>query len=120
MEFRQTQRFTKTLKGYRKYRSLPQDIEKLKPVLATFPNGNGTKHWNCLHASGDGSVRVFKVRLSCASMKGGSRFRIIYAHVSGSETVDFIDFIEIYSKGEKANEDRGLLKEYLNDPEALF
>lgn len=68
----------------------------------------------------DGSVSIFKVRLSCASMKGESRFRVVYAHVSGSGAVDLIDFIEIYSKGDKANEDSGLIEEYLSDPEGLF
>ncbi len=120
MEFRQTRRFTKALKGYRKYRSLPQDIEKLQAVLSAFPNGNGKKHWNCLTHSDDRSVSVFKVRLSCASMKGESRFRVIYAHDSGSGTVDFIDFIEIYSKGDKANEDSGLIREYIDNRESLF
>jgi hypothetical protein len=120
MEFRRTRRFTKALKVYRKYRSLPDDIRKLEVVLSAIPEGNGSKHWNCLHPSEDGNVRVFKVRLSCASMKGESRFRVIYAHVSGSGTVDLIDFIEIYSKGDKANEDKGLIGEYIDDPESLF
>lgn len=120
MEFRQSRRFKKALKGYRKHRSLPDDIRKLEVVLSAIPGGNGSKHWNCLHTSEDGIVRVFKVRLSCASMKGESRFRVIYAHVSDSATVDLIDFIEIYSKGDKANEDRSLLEEYLSNPESLF
>lgn len=120
MKFRQTRAFTKALKKYRKYRSLHRDIEKLKPVLAAFPDGNGAKHWNRLHRSDDGSVAVYKVRLSCASMKGESRFRVVYARIAGSERVDFIDLIELYSKGDKANEDHSLLQEYLDDPGALF
>lgn len=116
MEFRQLQKFSKELKRFsKKYRSLQNDLVKLQDVLNVLPQGNGGKHWNRLHISDDGNIVVFKVRLSCASLKGQSLFRVIYAYNTKDEEVILIDFIELYYKGEKANEDRDLIKEYLQD-----
>ncbi|OIP58489.1 MAG: hypothetical protein COZ29_02065 [Candidatus Moranbacteria bacterium CG_4_10_14_3_um_filter_45_9] len=115
MEFRQLQKFSKELKRFsKKYRSLQADVAKLQDVLKMLPLGTGSKHWNKLHISDDGNIVIFKVRLSCASLKGQSLFRIIYAHNAKNKEVVLIDFIELYYKGEKANEDRDLIKEYLN------
>lgn len=114
MQFRQSQKFSKELKRLgKKYRTLPNDLGKLQDILKALPQGNGSKHWNRLHASDDGGVVVFKVRLSCAAMKGQSSFRVIYAYNTQDKEVVFIDFIELYYKGEQANEDGGLIKEYL-------
>ena len=118
MEFRQSQKFSKELKRFsKKYRSLQSDLVKLQDVLRVLPRGNGEKHWNRLHASDDGCIVIFKVRLSCASLKGQSLFRVIYAHDTKNKEVILIDFIELYYKGEKANEDRSLIKEYLDSLE---
>ena len=115
MEFRQLQKFSKELKRFsKKYRSLQSDLVKLQDILKVLPRGNGEKHWNRLHSSDDGNIVIFKVRLSCASLKGQSLFRIIYAHNAKNKEVVLIDFIELYDKGEKANEDRDLIKEYLD------
>ncbi|MDP3957739.1 MAG: hypothetical protein Q8Q10_04535 [bacterium] len=116
MEFRQLQKFSKELKRFsKKYRSLQNDLAKLQDVLKVLPQGSGSKHWNRLHASLDGSIVIFKVRLSCASLKGQSLFRVIYAHNTKDKEVVLIDFIELYYKGEKENEDRDLIREYLRD-----
>lgn len=118
MEFRQLQKFAKELKRFsKKYRSLRDDLAKLQDVLEVLPQGSGSKHWNRLHASDDGQIIVFKVRLSCASLKGQSLFRVIYAYNIKNEEIVLIDFIELYYKGEKENEDRGLIKEYLDSLE---
>jgi hypothetical protein len=118
MRFRQLQKFSKELKRLgKKYRSLPSDVEKFQDVLKVLPQGNGEKHWNRLYMSECGRVTVFKVRLSCAAMKGQSLFRVIYAHNMKEDEVVMIDFIELYYKGEKENEDRGLIKEYLDSLE---
>ena len=115
MKFQQSQKFLKELKRFsKKYRSLQADIAKLRDVLKILPLGNGSKHWNRLHISDDGNIVIFKVRLSCASLKGQSLFRIVYAHNAKNREVILIDFIELYYKGEKANEDRDLIKEYLD------
>lgn len=121
MEFRRTQKFIKELKRLsKKYRSLPEDVAKLERILEKLPYGTGGKHWNRLHASEDGSVSVFKVRLACISLKGQSLFRIVYACRTDVDTGTCIDLIEMYYKGEKANEDRGLVIEYCKDCESLF
>lgn len=118
MQFRLSQKFSKELKRLsKKYRSLPSDVKKLQSVLKVFPQGNGAKHWDRLHVSPCGQVVVFKVRLSCAAMKGQSLFRIIYAYNMKECEVVMIDFIELYYKGEKANEDRRLIQEYLDSLE---
>lgn len=54
-------------------------------------------------------------KFSCKSLKGRgckSGIRVIYAYHSNLKTVEFI---EIYFKGDKENEDRGRIKNYLNE-----
>jgi len=115
MKFQLSQRFSKELKRFsKKYRSLPDDFVKLQAVLRAVPEGNGSKHWNRLHVSPDGCVVVFKVRLACASLRGQSLFRVIYGYNTNDEETVLIDFIELYYKGEKANEDQDLIQEYLD------
>ncbi|TXI35054.1 MAG: hypothetical protein E6Q53_00425 [Candidatus Moraniibacteriota bacterium] len=115
MKFQYFPKFSRELKRFtKKYRSLPEDLSKLQAVLRALPEGSGQKHWNRLHASDDGLVIIFKVRLACASLKGQSLFRVIYAYNKKNEEVVLIDFIELYYKGEKANEDRGLIQDYLD------
>lgn len=59
------------------------------------------------------SPKIYKARkFSCKSLKGKGCFsgiRIIYAYY---EEEDAIEFIEIYYKGEKANEDRDRIITY--------
>lgn len=115
MEFRQSKKFAKELKNFlKKYRSLAGDLDLLQDVLRTHPQGTGSKHWNRLHVSNDQTVSIFKVRLSCKAMKGESRFRLVYAYNKSTEELFFIDFIEIYFKGEKINNDQSLIEDYLN------
>ena len=122
MEFRQSKKFGKELKSFlKKYRSLDKDLELLKSVLQAYPEGQGERHWNRLHTSDDQLISVFKVRLSCRSMKGESRFRVIYAYNQATEQFVFIDFIEIYFKGDKVNNDQSLVDSYLEtDLEGIF
>jgi mRNA-degrading endonuclease RelE of RelBE toxin-antitoxin system len=116
MEFRQSKKFERELKKLlKKYRSLQQDIKLLEQVLIAAPLGKGGKHWNQLYVSADEGVIIFKVRLACKSMKGESRFRIIYAYNQRTKEFVFIDFLEIYFKGHKENNDQTLIDEYLQD-----
>ena len=59
--------------------------------------------------------KVYKAKkFSCRSLKGGGVFsgiRIIYVYFPES---DKIEFIELYYKGDKANEDRTRIKNYLD------
>lgn len=91
----------------KKYKSLSGDIEQFRNVVSAAPLGNGGKHFNTLFQGGH--VCVIKARLSCRYLKGSS-LRIVYAYAEGEERVDFI---ELYYKGDKENEDKGRVDRYL-------
>lgn len=92
----------------KKYRSLPDDIEEFKKVLIARPLGAG-KHFNVITKTE--TVAVVKARLFCKYLKGTS-LRIVYAY---HEAASRFEFIEIYFKGDKENEDRERIKEYLKN-----
>ena len=89
------------------------DVSKLERVLEKLPCGTGGRHWNKLHASPDGSILIYKVRLACASLRGQSLLRVIYACRLENGSVTGVDLIELYYKGEKENEDQGRIEDYL-------
>lgn len=90
------------------------DVSKLERVLEKLPCGTGGRHWNKLHASPDGSILIYKVRLACVSLRGQSPLRVIYACRLEGDTVVRVDLIELYYKGEKESEDQGRINEYLS------
>ncbi len=90
----------------RKYRSLPSDLEEFKRVLTARPLGAG-KHFNVITKTE--AVVVVKARLFCRYLKGAT-MRIIYAY---NEASSRFEFIEIYFKGDKENEDRARIRQYL-------
>ncbi len=92
----------------KKLRSLHQDVEAFDKVIAVAPTGIG-KNFSIIHYATE--VQIVKARLACRSLKNRS-LRIIYAH--HAETITFI-YLEIYFKGDKPNEDRKRIKEYLHD-----
>ena len=110
--FQETTEFSKDLKKLsKKYRTLGKDFCQLKELyLAESPRGNGTKHWNMLHKNDH--IEIYKVRMHCDSTKG-KFFRVIYAYHLKTQTVELIEFIEIYFKGNKENEDRGRISDYI-------
>ncbi len=91
----------------KKYKSLPDDLEVFKRVITVVPLGN-TKHFNTI--TKNDTCAIIKARFFCKYLKGNS-LRIIYAYHTQSNKVTFI---EIYFKGNKANEDRGRIKGYLS------
>lgn len=108
MNFSELPIFLKEFKRLsKKYESLFDDIEQFKKIVSTVPLGND-KHFNIITKSGE--CYIIKARLFCRYLKGSS-LRIIYAFYCQSCKVDFI---EIYFKGEKENEDRERIKDYLN------
>lgn len=112
MEFIALPSFAREFKRLcRKYQSLELNIEELKRAIAQYPRGRGGKHWNLLHESD--TVAIFKTRFVCDSLKGSS-LRLVYAYLP---TENRIDFIEIYFKGDKENEDRERIKGYLDELE---
>jgi len=99
--------FDKELKRLsKKYQTIVSDIEDLKPVLITCPTGIG-KNFTIMKIVGD--VQIVKVRVHCESLR--SRVvRLIYAY--HNDRIELM-FIEVYFKGDKENEDRERIKEYL-------
>ena len=110
--FQETAEFSKELKKLsKKYRTLLKDFSQLKILYLTeAPRGNGTKHWNLLHRTE--LVEIYKVRMHCDATRGRF-FRVIYAYHFKTQTIELIEFIEIYFKGNKENEDRERIREYL-------
>lgn len=91
----------------KKYRSLPEDIKKLERLIIQSPLGLG-KNFVVLHYGE--SLKIIKARLACRSLRERS-VRIIYAH--HNDTLTFV-YIEIYYKGDKENEDKNRVKEYIS------
>ncbi len=109
MNFDELQEFQKEFKKLgKKYRSLPDDLKEFCSVVSVAPLGN-SKHFNIITKT-DG-LCIIKARLFCKYLKGSS-LRIIYAYFEKNQ---HIEFIELYFKGEKENEDRERIKEYLKN-----
>ena len=90
----------------RKYRSLSEDLQEFRNVVSVVPLGN-RKHFAVI--ARDGNLHIVKARLFCRYLKGSS-LRVIYSYCEQEQR---IEFIEIYYKGNKENEDRHRVKEYL-------
>lgn len=110
-EVRRLAEFEKDLKKLsKKYRTLEDDLETFINTQLNLLHKQGQDNGGCVRIANLGIMypHVYKARrFACKSLKGtGSRsgIRIIYAYY---EEGDKIEFIEIYYKGDKANEDRG-------------
>ncbi|MDP3710758.1 MAG: hypothetical protein Q8R29_03515 [bacterium] len=90
----------------KKYKTLDDDFEKFKNVLLAAPTGVG-KNFVIIHSTE--AITIVKARMACRALRDRS-LRVIYAY---RESIKTIDFIEIYFKGEKENEDRERIKKYL-------
>ncbi len=93
---------------FKKYKTLDDDFEKFKKVLMTTPMGVG-KNFVTIHSSA--SIRIVKARMACRALRDRS-LRIIYSYFEQDQQ---IEFIELYFKGEKENENRERIKEYLKN-----
>ncbi|MCL5010996.1 MAG: hypothetical protein M1127_02190 [Patescibacteria group bacterium] len=93
---------------FNKYKTLNDDFEKFKNILIVAPTGVG-KNFVIVHFSPP--IKIVKARMACRALHGRS-LRIIYAYFEQNQR---IEFIEIYFKGEKENEDRERIKEYLKN-----
>ena len=90
----------------RKYRSLSDDLREFRNVVSVVPLGN-RKHFVVI--ARNENVHIVKARLFCRYLKGSS-LRVIYSYCEQDQR---IEFIELYFKGDKENEDRQRVKEYL-------
>lgn len=108
--FNQLPAFEKEFSGLsRKYKSLPEDLQKLEEIISNpdiGPSGVG-KNFVILHD--DKHIKIVKTRLACRSLRERS-MRVVYAY--HADRIEFM-YIEIYYKGDKENEDRERIREYL-------
>ena len=107
MNFDELPEFQKEYKRLaRKYRSLSEDLKEFRKVVSVIPLGN-SKHFTVIERND--VLRIVKARLFCRYLKGSS-LRVIYSY---SERAQRIEFIEIYYKGDKENENRKRIQQYL-------
>lgn len=107
ISFKETQEFSREYKRYlKKYRTLDSDLLNFKKIVSSFPCGT-SKHFNVITISNE--TIIVKARFFCRCLKRSS-LRIIYAYY---EKKGLIDFIQIYFKGDRENEDRERIKSYL-------
>ncbi len=114
MNFKCTQKFLKDFKKLsKKFKTLDNDLIEFEKILKTSPLGIG-KHFNVITKSG--YIYIVKARFFCQSLKRKD-LRIIYAYIKNHTVIQMIgiDFIEIYFKGNKENEDKERIKKYLNN-----
>lgn len=112
MNFKSTAEFQKDFKKlFKKFKTLDDDLIEFKKVLNEVPLGIG-KHFNIITESS--SIYIVKARFFCRSLKKKD-LRIIYAYIENHQMIEMIgiEFIEIYFKGNKGNEDRERIKQYL-------
>lgn len=98
-------------KLFKKYRTLDDDLEKFKKVLLVSPTGIG-KNFNIIHYSE--KIKVVRAHLACRYLRNNHLMRVIYAYLEQEQR---IEFIELYFKGDKENENRERIKEYLKNQE---
>lgn len=103
-ELPEFQKERKRLAG--KYRSLSEDLREFRNVVAVVPLGN-SKHFAII--ARDEYVHIVKARFFCRYLKGSS-LRVIYSYFEQEQRIELIG---IYYKGDKKNEDRRRVKEYL-------
>jgi len=109
MNFDELPEFTKECKKLaKKYRSLENDLAQFTAIVTTIPRGN-SKHFNVLVE--EECFCVVKARLFCRYLKGSS-LRIIYAYFQAD---DRIEFIELYFKGDKENENFERIAMYVKE-----
>lgn len=110
MSFDGIPEFEKAFKRlFKKYKTLDDDFEKFKKVLLAAPTGVG-KNFIIVHSSA--KVKVVKAHLACRALRNNHLLRIIYFYFEQQQR---IEFIELYFKGEKENENRERIKAYLKN-----
>ena len=106
--------FQKEFKKLKKrYKSLSEDLQEFQKVVSVSPLGN-KKHFFVIKQIN--TLYIIKVRFFCKYLKGSS-LRIVYAYFQQDEK---IQFIELYYKGNKKNEDTDRIKKYLKDQSKLL
>jgi hypothetical protein len=87
---------------------VPDDLAEFKKIISHIPIG-ASKHFHVIaHRQ---NIQIVKARFFCRYLKGSS-LRIIYAYY---ESKKHIEFIELYFKGNKPNEDYDRIEKYIKD-----
>ena len=122
VEYHETEGFLKDLKRLlKKFRTLEEDIETAKRNAIELYHIHKLDNRSIFPIPDfcTTELQILKIRkFACKSLKGqGSQsgIRIIYAYHTSS--VPKVEFIEIYFKGDKKNEDRERIKQYLKSLE---
>lgn len=116
-EIRKLTEFKKDFKKLaKKFKTLDDDLETFINRQLKLTHKLGIDNKGVVHISGLGIEipRIYKAKkFACKALKGRggmSGIRIIYAYY---EKEDVVEFIEIYFKGDKANEDKKrIIKNY--------
>ena len=119
IEYNITNSFQKDFKKLlKKYRTLEEDLRTAKRDAIELYHIKHIDNQSVIPVEGfcTKEIQIFKIKkFTCKALKGrGARsgIRIIYAFYCQSCKVDFI---EMYFKGKKENEDRNRIKEYLKN-----
>ncbi len=108
MNFDELPEFQKDCKRLgKKYLSLIGDLQEFRNVVAVIPLGN-SKHFNVIFQTE--ILYIVKARLFCRYLKGSS-LRVVYAYLEKKQR---IEFIEVYFKGDRGNENQDRIKKYLS------
>lgn len=109
MKFSQLNEFSKELKKFsKKYPSIEKDLKEFEKILEVNPVGN-SKHFNVITKKHEPNIKIIKARFFCQYLKGAT-LRIVYAYF---EEENQVEFIELYFKGDKENEDKDRIVNYL-------
>lgn len=119
INYGKTPEFQKDFKRLlKKFKSLENDLELVKIAAIELFHIQKINNLSVFPIQGfcTDEIQICKIKkFACKALKGrGSKsgIRIIYAFYCQNYKVDFI---EIYFKSEKENEDRERIKEYLNN-----
>ena len=106
MIFEELSEFKRDLKTLlKKYRTLNDDLDVVKQVLATVPEARPPFSFRINNLGLETCVIKVK-KIACKALKGrgvNSGLRLIYAHFQEEEK---IIFVELYHKNDKENEDK--------------
>lgn len=88
------------------------DFDALKLILAANPTNNvAVERINNLWS--EVVYPVYKVRkFYCQDLKNSGKIRLIYVYKEQSDEIQFVQFIEMYAKADKDNEDRERIRKY--------
>lgn len=96
---------------FKAYPSLKSDFDDFKKILEITPIPLHTERISNLWK--DVVLPVYKVRrFVCTTLKSNSKLRIIYIYDDTKQEIQFIQFLEMYTKSDKDNEDRKRIDKY--------